>query len=159
MTDHLHDFIRDHREAFDSAPLNDGHGERFRRKFRKSGRHPLVLSVRYALAVGAAATVFFGVLLCRDGLWKNPVEEEIDLYNRSLEMLTRDIVEVSRRCGEDTAEMKTIIRDISNDAVPLYEQLPDELGDEQKARILKKYFNLKLKAVKQLRAQLPDTDE
>lgn len=158
MTDHLHDFIRDHREAFDSAPLNDGHGERFRRKLEKSGRRtggPL----RYAWIVGAAAVVFFGIMLCRDGLRENPVEEEIDLYNRSLEMLTRDIVDVSRRCGEDTAEMKTIIRDISNDAVPLYEQLPDELGDEQKARILKKYFNLKLKAVKQLRAQLPDTDE
>lgn len=81
----------------------------------------------------------------RDGLRENPVQAEIDLYNRSLEALTRDIVDVSERCGEDTSEMKTIIRDISNDTVPLYEQLPDELGDEKKARILKKYFNLKLK--------------
>ena len=87
------------------------------------------------------------------------LQAEIDLYNRSLEALTRDIVDVSERRGEDTSEMKTIIRDISNDTVPLYEQLPDELGDEKKARILKKYFNLKLKAVRQLRAQLSDADE
>lgn len=111
------------------------------------------------IGCGAAAVVFFGAMLCRDGLRENPVQAEIDLYNRSLEALTRDIVDVSERCGEDTSEMKTIIRDISNDTVPLYEQLPDELGDEKKARILKKYFNLKLKAVRQLRAQLSDADE
>ena len=112
-----------------------------------------------AVAQLVCGVVFFGAMLCRDGLRENPVQAEIDLYNRSLEALTRDIVDVSERCGEDTSEMKTIIRDISNDTVPLYEQLPDELGDEKKARILKKYFNLKLKAVRQLRALLSDADE
>lgn len=159
MMDKLHDFVRDNRGLFDDGPLNDGHEARFRRKLDWAGRRPHLPAGRWALVAGIAAAVFFGVMLCRDGLRENPVQVEIDLYNRSLEALTRDIVDASERCGEDTSEMKTIIRDISNDTVPLYEQLPDELGDEEKARILKKYFNLKLKAVRQLRAQLPGADE
>ena len=157
--DKLCDFVRNNRGLFDDGPLNGGHEARFRRKLDRIGRRSHSPAVRWALAAGAAAVVFFGAMLCRDGLRENPVQAEIDLYNRSLEALTRDIVDVSERRGEDTSEMKTIIRDISNDTVPLYEQLPDELGDEKKARILKKYFNLKLKAVRQLRAQLSDADE
>jgi len=69
---------------------------------------------------------------------------------------TTEITAFCLRTGADTSQINRTIRIIDCEAVPLYEQLPDELDDAEKVRILRRYFGLKVNAVKQLRAQIAD---
>ena len=70
--------------------------------------------------------------------------------------MSRLYAAITRRTGADTSQVNRTIRIIDCEAVPLYEQLPDELDDAEKVRILRRYFGLKIDAVRQLRAQIAD---
>ena len=76
--DKLYDFVRNNRGLFDDGPLNGGHEARFRRKLDRIGRRSHSPAVRWALAAGAAAVVFFGAMRCRDALREKTVHAEID---------------------------------------------------------------------------------
>ena len=67
-----------------------------------------------------------------------------------MDSLNREITAFCLRTGADTSQINRTIRIIDCEAVPLYEQLPDELDDAEKVRILRRYFGLKVNAVKQL---------
>lgn len=86
----------------------------------------------------------------------DPVRRVIAAYNRDMDSLNREITAFCLRTGADTSQINRTIRIIDCEAVPLYEQLPDELDDAEKVRILRRYFGLKVNAVKQLRAQIAD---
>ena len=106
--------------------------------------------------VGAAAVVL-GLLWLRTGHSQgDPVRRVIAAYNRDMDSLNWEITAFCLRTGADTSQINRTIRIIDCEAVPLYEQLPDELDDAEKVRILRRYFGLKIDAVRQLRAQIAD---
>ena len=152
--DELKKFIDDHRSGFETDRLPEGHRERFAAKVSRSRR--LTTPLRYAATLAAAALIAAGVFVSNRALLSriDPVLSEIEAFDRNFETLSEQTVFAGQRRGADTAEIRDILQEIRCDSIPLHEQLPDELSDAEKVRILKRYFNLKLKAVKQLQAQL-----
>lgn len=88
----------------------------------------------------------------------DPVLSETEAFYRTFETLSEQAVFAGQRRGADTAEIRDILQEIRCDGGPLHKQLPDELSDAEKVRILRRYFNLKLDAVKQLQAQLSEDE-
>lgn len=162
--DNLRNFIGQHRSDFETDALPEGHRERFLRKLgetepRKAPDARPVFPLRWRIAaLSAAAAVLVGIFLMQDRMAPDPVTLEIMAYNRNLDSLTHDIMDICRRTDGDTSQVNEVIRIIGGEAIPLYDQLPEELSDEEKARILRRYFNLKLKAVKQLRAHISEEE-
>lgn len=156
--DNLRNFIDRHRKEFDTGPMPEGHKERFLARLQQgSGPAPphRVFPRPWRLAaVVAAAVLVAGVFLLRRTGPQDPVAYEITSYNRTLAAMTDDIRDICRRKGLDTLQVDQVIGNIEGEAIPLYEQLPDELPEKQKASILRRYFDLKLDAVKQLRASI-----
>jgi len=158
--DELKRFIDDHRSGFETEPPQEGHRERFAAKVSRTSLRS-TLPLRYAAMLAAAALIGIGIFVGNRALLSriDPVLSEVETFDRSFETLSEQTVFTGQRCGADTAEIRHILQEIRCDSIPLHQQLPDELSDAEKVRILKRYFNLKLKAVKQLQAQLSDEDE
>ena len=149
--DNLREFVKKNRAAFDTEPLDEGHRGRFAAKLaRGTERGASVLLRRFWAAGCAAAVVLTG------HSQGDPVRRVIAAYKRDMDSLNREITAFCLRTGADTSQINRTIRIIDCEAVPLYEQLPDELDDAEKVRILRRYFGLKVNAVKQLRAQIAD---
>lgn len=157
--DELKKYIDDRRTAFETDRLPEGHRERFAAKMSRTGRFG-TSPLRYAVALGAAALVAAGVFLSNDALRRrmDPVLSETEAFYRTFETLSEQAVFAGQRRGADTAEIRDILQEIRCDGGPLHKQLPDELSDAEKVRILRRYFNLKLDAVKQLQAQLSEDE-
>ena len=134
----MREFVKKNRAAFDTEPLDEGHRGRFAAKLARGTER------------GAS------VLLRRFWAEGDPVRRVIAAYKRDMDSLNREITAFCLRTGADTSQINRTIRIIDCEAVPLYEQLPDELDDAEKVRILRRYFGLKVNAVKQLRAQIAD---
>lgn len=86
-------------------------------------------------AAGCAAAVVLGLLWLRTGHSQgDPVRRVIAAYKRDMDSLNREITSFCLRTGADTSQVNRTIRIIDCEAVPLYEQLPDELDDAEKVR-------------------------
>ena len=155
--DNLREFVKKNRAAFDTEPLDEGHRGRFAAKLARGTERGASVLLRRFWAAGCAAAVVLGLLWLRTGHSQgDPVRRVIAAYKRDMDSLNREITAFCLRTGADTSQINRTIRIIDCEAVPLYEQLPDELDDAEKVRILRRYFGLKVNAVKQLRAQIAD---
>ena len=149
----LEKYIRDNAEAFDVEELPSGHLERFESRLdamlaeSTSGRQvrlfpaarPIIWR-RVALGIAAAAAILLAVGIQSGKLWmigagNNPAEvyraysdRTAVLYERAL---TRDY----------DGSKENALRGIAEEAVPLIDQLPDELDDATKAAILREYYS------------------
>ena len=150
--DNLREFVKENRAAFDTEPLDEGHRGRFAAKLALGTERGASVLLRCFWAA-----VVLGLLWLRTGHSQgDPVRRVIAAYNRDMDSLNREITAFCLRTGADTSQVNRTIRIIDCEAVPLYEQLPDELDDAEKVRILRRYFGLKIDAVRQLRAQIAD---
>ena len=143
----LEKYIRDNAEAFDVEDLPSGHLERFESKLdaalaEKASHFPTARPIiwrRFALGIAAAAAVLLAVGIQSGKLWmigagNNPAavyraysDRTASLYGRAL---TRDY----------DGSKENALRGIAEEAVPLIDQLPDELDDATKAAILREYY-------------------
>ena len=55
---------------------------------------------------------------------------------------------------EETDMIMNTLRTITADAIPLEEQLPEELSTKEKSRILNEYYDLKYSALENLMANI-----
>lgn len=55
---------------------------------------------------------------------------------------------------EETDMIMNTLRTITADAIPLEEQLPDEMSAKEKSRILNEYYDLKYSALENLMANI-----
>ena len=153
----MREFVKENRAAFDTEPLDEGHRGRFAAKLALGTERGASVLLRCFWAAGCAAAVVLGLLWLRTGHSQgDPVRRVIAAYNRDMDSLNREITTFCLCTRADTSQINRTIRIIDCEAVPLYEQLPDELDDAEKVRILRRYFGLKIDAVRQLRAQIAD---
>ena len=153
----LERYIREHAAEFDVAEPAEGHEDRFlRRSAPRNDRSAVARGDRswkiwgwgfaVAMAVLAAAVVlrpaggrgfFFGV--------GNDPQKVYLAY--------LDKVESARVALADSDEYnwEGILRGMTEEAVPMIEQLPEELSGRQQARILKQYYGDILAGVEQLK--------
>ena len=70
------------------------------------------------------------------------------MYEAYYNQFQKDCQEVSAYDGED------VIEDITNEPIPLIDQLPDELSDAEKVAILQEHYGNLLDAVAQYKETL-----
>lgn len=140
--DNLEKYIKENREAFDTAPVPQGSLDRLMAKTR---RRSVRLTLRWVLPAVAAAAL---VVLFVTGYHNN--DESLHL-NKILEGIARSEVEimtlVENSYPQDLEAVGNTIRSITAEAIPMYSLLPDELAPKKRRKILEEYYGAKLQAL------------
>lgn len=151
--DQIEKYIVEHRAEFDSsAPA--GCRERFLAaaqalKRRRSAR---VLSLSFA-GLAAACTAVFMVLFSQPDL-----SHELERHHKRLaEKESEIIIMADREFPLEKEVILNTIRAILVEAIPLEDQLPEELSVEAKSEILKSYYDRKYAALENLMTQYIET--
>ena len=155
--ENLEHFIRENREAFNEGALPDGHLQRFEARLRANLRKPAegrwnLFRAGMRRSVAAAAII---VLLLATGVvlytgrddYKAKVEVLTSQQTKLMEEVSR---EINQLYGEEDAEREMLIRSLESiiqEAQPLEKQLPKELDEKERLRILKEYYNERARAI------------
>jgi hypothetical protein len=138
-------YIKENIEKFDLAPVPEGSRNVFLQKVRveKSRRRArtIVMAIS-SMAAAAAITVSF---------LPESLTYEIEKHHKELALKEMEIISiVSETSPELMDEVMNTIRVVVSEAIPLEEQLPDEMGVKAKKEILKEYYDCKCKALEQI---------
>lgn len=141
----LETYIRAHAADFDTEAPAPGHAWRFRAKVRKSLPVPSYRALAFALAAVAAV-----VLVLRPGAprdFRFVADDPEAIYLAYMDHVAGLYGAVP---AENSAAWDAALQEMTEEAVPLFEQLPDELSRREQARILKAYYSELLEGARQL---------
>lgn len=146
----LERYILDNREEFDSVPVPVNSRERFIASVaaeRKKRR------VRFA---GIASTGIAAAIATLLTLTYEPDMEDVlkRHYTRLAEKELNIISLTEEYHPHEMEEVINSIHSITFEAIPLEDQLPEELPIKERIRILNEYYNQKYEALESLMAQL-----
>lgn len=146
----LERYISSNIDAFDCKPIPEGGKERFMdavRQVRRKNRIQ-VLSIAFT-GMAACIAIIMAVLVEPD------ISKELERHYTRMAMKENEILTiVERECPEETDMIMNTLRTITADAIPLEEQLPEELSTKEKSRILNEYYDLKYSALENLMANI-----
>ncbi len=142
----LERYISSNTEAFDCEPIPEGGKERFMDAFRQERRRNRIQILSMAFTgMAACIAIIMAVLVEPD------ISKELERHYRRMAMKENEILTiVGRECPEETDMIMNTLRTITADAIPLEDQLPDELSAKDKSRILNEYYDLKYSALENL---------
>ena len=153
--DKIEKYIAEHRSEFDSsAPA--GSRERFmaaaQAQAQKRRRRERVLSISFA-GLAAACTAVFMVLFSQPNL-----SHELERHHKRLaEKESEIMILADQEFPQEKELILNTIRAILVEAIPLEEQLPEELSVKEKSEILKSYYDRKYAALENLMTQYIET--
>lgn len=153
--DQIEKYIVEHRAEFDSsAPA--GSRERFlaaaQAQAQKRRRRERVLSLSFA-GLAAACTAVFMVLFSQPDL-----SHELERHHKRLAEKESEIMILAEQEFPQEKELiLNTIRAILVEAIPLEDQLPEELSVKEKSEILKSYYDRKYAALENLMTQYIET--
>ena len=128
----------------------DGSRERFIAKIgsqRKKSRTRII-----CMAFSGVAAAFAAVMVLFDG---PDLSRELERHHNRLAEKENEIMIMAERDYPYEKDMiRNTIRSITEEAIPLEEQLPDLLTNKEKSRILNEYYNQKYMALESLMAEL-----
>jgi hypothetical protein len=143
-------YISTNIDAFDCEPIPEGGKERFMDAVRQERRKNRiqVLSIAFT-GMAACIAIIMAVLVEPD------ISKELERHYTRMAMKENEILTiVERECPEETDMIMNTLRTITADAIPLEEQLPEELSTKEKSRILNEYYDLKYSALENLMANI-----
>jgi len=135
--------------AFDSEPVPAGSRDRFMAAVnteRRKLRHRRSILAFTGMAAAAALAL---VLSFRPDLSKELERHHSRLAEKENEIM----VMAEREFPYELESLRNTIRSITAEAIPLEDQLPDELPVKEKSRILNDYYNQKYAALESLMAE------
>lgn len=146
----LERYIIDNRDEFDSIPVPENSRERFMASVAAEKRKR---RVRFA---GVASTGIAATFAALAVLTNEPDMEKIleNHYTRLAEQELDIITLAEANHPYEVEEVLNSIHSITFEAIPLEDQLPDELPARERIRILNEYYNQKYEALKSLMAEL-----
>ena len=153
--DKIEKYIAEHRSEFDSsAPA--GSRERFlaaaQAQAQKRRRRARVISLSFA-GLAAACTAVFMVLFSQPDL-----SHELERHHKRLaEKESEIMILADQEFPQEKELILNTIRAILVEAIPLEEQLPEELSVKEKSKILKSYYDRKYAALENLMTQYIET--
>lgn len=144
----LEEYIRQNREAFDDQELPEGHLARFEEKL-ESYKPRKVVRMRWMRLIGmaaaaaaaavAAVVIFINRPEDREEDWFAGVgNDQVEICNAYYERMA-DLYESITRAHPD-GSMDVEVASLAEGGVSMIDQLPDELGTEERAAILKEYY-------------------
>lgn len=145
-------YIRENIEAFDAYPAPEGSREAFLKKVKaersRGGLRAIVITVSSMAAAAAIAFTFFQGSLERD------IERQYrKLASKETEILTL----IAETSPENLESVMNTIRAVTSEAVPLEEQLPEEMEEKSRKQVLKEYYDIKYKALETILEQYTET--
>ena len=98
--------------------------------------------VRYAAPVAAAAAVVVAIvrIAAADELRFRGARTPDAVYSAYLDRVEELRLSLAKALDGDSEEIDSALAQITEEAVPLFDQLPDELDVKEKTRILKQYY-------------------
>ena len=142
-------YIRDNIETFDTASVPDGSRDRFIAAINAERRKSRIRII--SIAVAGIAAVCSGLIVLP---FRYAFSEELDRQYRRLAEVENEIIsKVQEESPWETEYVRNTIRAITTEAIPLEEQLTEELSDTEKRRIIKEYYTQKYTALLYLKTQ------
>ena len=146
----LERYIIGNRGEFNSVPVPDRSRERFmaRLETEKRRRRIRFISMVSAGIAACMATVMFLAI-------EPDMTEVLEHHHSRLAAKELDIITMTEsEHPYDIDEVMNSIRSITFEAIPLEDQLPEELSAKEKIDILNEYYDRKYAALESLMAQL-----
>ncbi|MBR5298817.1 MAG: hypothetical protein IKU36_01060 [Bacteroidales bacterium] len=142
----LERYISSNLEAFDCESIPEGGKERFMNAVRQERRNSRIQVISMAFTgIAACIAIMMAVFVEPD------ISKELERHYKRMAMKENEILTiVERECPEETDMIMNTLRTITADAIPLEEQLPDELSTKEKSMILNEYYNNKYSALENL---------
>jgi hypothetical protein len=172
MMDNLEKYIQDNLEQFSCGEMQEGHKERFLARLADTQavnteavlcetqdaalrRTPHLFSRK---AIFAAATAAAAIIIALVAPWSTrQLEDEYTITIQELaQQMYMEEAQTLMLFSEEDQYMVTSVKSITNEAIPLSDQLPNELSPAQRVEILREYYKAKtaaLKTIKTLYAQ------
>lgn len=142
----LEKYISSNLEAFDSEPMPEGSKVRFMDAVREERRKRRVKIIRLAFTGIAAACAALTVFLA-----KPDISRELERHHTRLAEKESEILILAGKVYPYEADaIMSTVRSITAEAIPLEDQLPDEMSLKDRRRILKEYYNHKINALEEV---------
>lgn len=149
----LEKYISSNLEAFDSEPMPEGSKVRFMDAVREERRKRRVKIIRLAFAGIAAACAVLMVFTSVPDL-----SRELKLHHQRLAEKEIEIMAMAEmEYPDETDIIMNTVRSITAEAIPLEDQLPDEMSLREKSRILDEYYGRKVSALDELIEQYTES--
>lgn len=154
--ENLEKYIQDNLEQFNCGEMPLGHQERFMAKLQAAQaaperKAPRLFSRRSIFAAtAAAAAIVIAFFITTGSPATNTDEYTIAIHEVAEEMYIEE-AEIMMMLGEDDQNIVNSVKSITEEAIPLSEQLPAELSQEKRAHILREYYKAKTAALKNFR--------
>lgn len=165
--DELEKIIKENRTLFNEGLMPDGHKERFLKKIAPKQKNKIRTISFLKLSISIAAVIIISLIITNIYISNKQIDTIIDVRNYSeykeMTSLEQQIISLTDKMNE-TIKYETIsnINSITVETIPLSEQLPKEISEKEKAIILKKYYQQKVNALKNMKTllaeQLTETD-
>lgn len=125
---------------FDLYDLPDGHETRFEaeldRRLKRGRRRARVIRWM-AAAAGLAAVLWLGM---RSHTHFGQAHSPEAVYTAYLEQVGKLYELVADNSHNDTVDWEALLHELTDENVPLYDQLPEEMSEREKTQLLKHYY-------------------
>lgn len=153
----LEKYIQDNLEQFNCGEMPLGHQERFMAKLQAAQaaperKAPRLFSRRSLFAATAAAAAIVIAFFITTGSPASDGDDYTIAIHEVAEEMYIEEAEIMMMLGEDDQNIVNSVKTITEEAIPLSEQLPAELSQEKRAQILREYYKTRTAALKNFRA-------
>ena len=138
-------YIKENIDEFDVIPVPEGSRTVFLKKLNAEKRRRRIRTISLTISSMAAAAAIAVCIMPRN------LAADIENHHRRLAAKELEIITaLSETSPEFIDEVMNTIRVVVSEAIPLEEQLPDEMGVKAKKVILKEYYDCKYRALEQI---------
>lgn len=146
----LERYIADNRSAFDSEPVPAGSMDRFMNRLASERRKRRIRTAGMIFSGIAAACAAFMILFMEPDMSRT-----LERYHTRIAEMANKIMNIAEtEYPYETEIIRNMVSVITEDTIPLEEQLPDELSTKERNRILNEYYYQKYSALQSLMAEL-----
>lgn len=164
--ENLEKYIQDNLEQFNSGEMPKGHQERFLEKLEAlqtreqhtAPRPRQLLGRRSIFTASAAAAAIIIALFVTLQPSDNKEQYILGIQEVAQEMYMEE-AQLLQMFTEEEQYMINSIKSITEEAVPLADQLPDELSPEKRAEILREYYKAKTAELKRIKTLYAQSDQ